>query len=107
AGGRQGSRQGVHGGVRVGHRQTVAVPDQPELTIQGWGPGSSRVATVSDDQDGPDGGRLDLTPDPQLDAHLTKAARRHLARELGWTPRATPVVPVAEIRLAPSRLPAE
>jgi alkyldihydroxyacetonephosphate synthase len=83
------------------------VPDQPELTIQGWGPGSSRVATVSDDQDGPDGGRLDLTPDPQLDAHLTKAARRHLSRELGWTPRATPAVPVAEIRLAPSRLPAE
>ena len=88
------------------------MPDQPELTIQGWGPGGSRVATVSDDGDRPDGdrpdgGRLDLAPDPQLDAHLPKAARRHLARELGWTPRATPAVPVADIRLAPSRLPAE
>jgi alkyldihydroxyacetonephosphate synthase len=37
--------------------------------------------------------------------HLPKAARRHLARELGWTPRATPAVPVRDIRLAPSRLP--
>src|SRR3712207_9332860 len=40
-----------------------------------------------------------------LDGVLTKAARRHLVRELGWTPRATPPVPVEEIRLAPSRLP--
>ncbi|MGY1672920.1 FAD-binding oxidoreductase [Geodermatophilus sp. SYSU D00710] len=63
--------------------------EQPELTVQGWGPGSSS-----------EGG---TEPDPA--AALPRAARRHLARELGWTPRPTPPVPVDEIRLAPSRLP--
>ncbi|TFV53796.1 FAD-binding oxidoreductase [Blastococcus sp. TF02A-35] len=66
------------------------MPEQPELTIQGWGPTPAGAAA----QDG-----------EGLDGTLTKAARRHLARELGWTPRATPPVPVDEIRLAPSRLP--
>ena len=56
------------------------MPDQAELTIQGWGPA-------------PDGGQT-----------LSKAARRHLVRELGWTPRETPAVPLDEIRLKPSRL---
>ncbi|WP_346621106.1 FAD-binding oxidoreductase [Blastococcus montanus] len=69
------------------------MPEQPELTIQGWGP---RPAGASAEQ-GPAG----------LDAVLTKAARRHLTRELGWTPRSTPPVPVDEIRLSPSRLPEE
>lgn len=68
--------------------------EQPELTIQGWGPP-------------PAGNSTDTAGDraPALEAVLPKAARRHLARELGWTPRSTPPVPVAEIRLAPSRLP--
>ncbi|CCG01208.1 FAD-binding oxidoreductase [Blastococcus saxobsidens] len=61
--------------------------EQPELTIQGWGP---RPA-----DDGSAG----------LEAAVPKAARRYLGRELGWTPRPTPAVPVAEIRLGPSRLP--
>ena len=56
------------------------MPDQAELTIQGWGPA------------------------PADGQELSKAARRHLARELGWTPRDTPPVPVDEIRLRPSRL---
>jgi alkyldihydroxyacetonephosphate synthase len=89
------------------------VLDQPELSIQGWGPGGPRIATVPDDPTGddpaegprPDAGRLALVPDPELRSHLPKAARRHLARELGWTPRTTPPVPVDDIRLAPSRLP--
>ena len=70
------------------------MPEQPELTIQGWGPH-------------PTGGSTDATGDraPDLEAVIPKAARRHLAKELGWTPRHTPPVPVAEIRLAPSRLP--
>ncbi len=70
------------------------MPEQPELTIQGWGPH-------------PTGGSTDAGGDraPDLEAVIPKAARRHLARELGWTPRHTPPVPVAEIRLAPSRLP--
>jgi alkyldihydroxyacetonephosphate synthase len=74
------------------------VGDQRELTIQGWGPGGGRVATVEE-------GSLDLTTDPDLRTALPKGARRHLARELGWTPRSTPPVPIREIRLAPSRLP--
>ncbi len=55
---------------------------------------------------GADGGsaRLELTAFPDLTEVLPKAARRHLSRELGWTPRRTPPVPVSEIRLAPSRL---
>jgi alkyldihydroxyacetonephosphate synthase len=61
------------------------MPEQPELTIQGWGP------------TGPD-----ADPDPV--AALPKPARKHLSRELGWTPRPTPPVAVDEIRLAPSRL---
>ena len=70
------------------------MPEQPELTIQGWGPH-------------PTGGSTDAGGDraPDLEAVIPKAARRHLAKELGWTPRHTPPVPVAEIRLAPSRLP--
>ena len=70
------------------------MPEQPELTIQGWGPH-------------PTGASTDATGDraPDLEAVIPKAARRHLARELGWTPRHTPPVPVDEIRLAPSRLP--
>ncbi|TYP83806.1 FAD-binding oxidoreductase [Blastococcus xanthinilyticus] len=64
------------------------MPEQPELTIQGWGP----PPAGTDPAAGPDGA-------------LPKAARRYLARELGWTPRPTPPVPVAEIRLGPSRLP--
>ncbi|SNS88235.1 alkyldihydroxyacetonephosphate synthase [Geodermatophilus saharensis] len=62
--------------------------EQPELTVQGWGPGGASEA-------------------PDLAAVLPKAARRHLARELGWTPRPTPPVAVDEIRLPPSRLPAD
>ena len=56
------------------------MPDQAELTIQGWGPAPD---------DGPT---------------LSKAARRHLVRELGWTPRETPPVPLDEVTLKPSRL---
>jgi alkyldihydroxyacetonephosphate synthase len=84
------------------------VADQPELTIQGWGPAGSRVATVAarEGADGTDDGVLELTPDPDVTTVLPKAARRHLARELGWTPRSTPPVPVRDIELAPSRLPA-
>jgi alkyldihydroxyacetonephosphate synthase len=65
------------------------VPDQPELTIQGWGPSGPSA------------------PDDDLSSSLPKAARRYLAKELGWTPRPTPPVPVADIRLTPSRLPDE
>jgi alkyldihydroxyacetonephosphate synthase len=61
------------------------MPEQPELTIQGWGPAGARPA--------------------DLEAVLSKPARRHLARELGWTPRPTPPVPVEDVALAPSRLP--
>jgi alkyldihydroxyacetonephosphate synthase len=67
------------------------VAEQPELTIQGWGP------------PGPGTTEADTGPD----AALPKAARRHLAKELGWSPRPTPPVAVADIRLAPSRLPEE
>ncbi|SDP02263.1 alkyldihydroxyacetonephosphate synthase [Klenkia soli] len=72
--------------------------EQPELTIQGWGPPGTRVAHVAD-------GSLELTPDAAIKRTLPKAARKHLARELGWTPRSTPPVPVESIELAPSRLP--
>jgi alkyldihydroxyacetonephosphate synthase len=65
------------------------VPDQPELTIQGWGPSGPSA------------------PDDDLSGLLPKPARRYLTKELAWTPRPTPPVPVEEIRLAPSRLPAE
>jgi alkyldihydroxyacetonephosphate synthase len=85
------------------------VAELPELTVQGWGPSGARIATVAAREDGadPDDGVLELTPDPDLREVLPKAARKHLARELGWTPRPTPPVPVREIRLAPTRLPAD
>ncbi|KQS60816.1 alkyldihydroxyacetonephosphate synthase [Geodermatophilus sp. Leaf369] len=38
---------------------------------------------------------------------LPKAARKHLTRELGWTPRATPPVPAADLEPRATRLPAE
>jgi alkyldihydroxyacetonephosphate synthase len=79
------------------------VPERPELTVQGWGPPSGRVATVTE-RAGTDDGVLELTPDVHLGSALPKAARRHLARELGWTPRSTPPVPLADVRLGPSRL---
>ncbi len=83
------------------------MPEQAELTVQGWGARGPRVATVTEgDGEGADG-VLDLSPDPDLRTSLPKAARRYLVRELGWTPRATPPVPVREIRLAASRLPEE
>jgi alkyldihydroxyacetonephosphate synthase len=80
------------------------VPEQPELTIQGWGPAGSHVTTVDNTDDAGDG---DLAPvaDPDLSRALPKVARRYLARELGWSPRPTPPVPVGEISLVPSRLP--
>jgi alkyldihydroxyacetonephosphate synthase len=62
------------------------MPDQPELTIQGWGPAPA--------VDG-------------LDAVVPKAARKYLTRELGWTPRSTPPVAVEEITLAEPRLTAD
>ena len=108
-----GAREGVHGfpcrrsragrrardGGRAGRSgQTVPVAEQPELTIQGWGPPGTRVAHVAD-------GALELTADAAVKRTLPKAARKHLARELGWTPRSTPPVPVDSIELAPSRLP--
>jgi len=78
------------------------VADLPELTIQGWGPAAARVATV-----GAGGSPDDApAPDPDLRGALPKGARKLLARELGWTPRSTPPVPVREIEPAPSRLPA-
>jgi alkyldihydroxyacetonephosphate synthase len=70
------------------------VSEQPELTIQGWGPSGSGAETE------PTGGA-----DPG--AALPKQARRYLVKELGWTPRPTAPVAVADIRLAPSRLPEE
>jgi alkyldihydroxyacetonephosphate synthase len=69
------------------------VAEQPELTIQGWGPHPGDSTDTGGEHA------------PALEEVLPKAARRHLARELGWTPRSTPPVPVSEIRLAPSRLP--
>lgn len=63
---------------------------QPELTIQGWGPSSPDPSSA---------------PDSDLSGSLSKAARRYLTSELGWSPRPTPPVAVSEIRLAPSRLP--
>ena len=67
------------------------MPEQPELTIQGWGPAAPSTTTDADD----------------LGGTLPKAARRYLTKELGWSPRPTPPVHVADIRLAPSRLPEE
>ncbi|MCW2578865.1 MAG: FAD/FMN-containing dehydrogenase [Blastococcus sp.] len=69
------------------------MPEQPELTIQGWGPTAPSNATAPADVAA------------ELEKSLPKPARRYLARELGWTPRATPPVAVEDIRLAPSRLP--
>ena len=69
--------------------------EQPELTIQGWGPAVS-TPTAAPHQ-----------PDEDLSDSLPKAARRYLTRELDWSPRPTPPVAVADIRLAPSRLPEE
>jgi alkyldihydroxyacetonephosphate synthase len=66
------------------------VAEQPELTIQGWGPHAPSAESDTD-----------------LSGAVPKAARRHLAKELGWTPRRTPAVAIADIRLAPSRLPEE
>jgi alkyldihydroxyacetonephosphate synthase len=64
------------------------VPEQPELTIQGWGPpGPAAASDLSDT--------------------VPKGALKYLSRELGWTPRPTPPVAVDDIRLAPSRLPDE
>ncbi|SOE00134.1 FAD-binding oxidoreductase [Blastococcus haudaquaticus] len=63
---------------------------QPELTIQGWGPADPLPSSA---------------PDSDLSDTLPKAARRYLTRELGWSPRPTPPVAVADIRLGPSRLP--
>jgi alkyldihydroxyacetonephosphate synthase len=68
------------------------VPEQPELTIQGWGPAGPGTTTP------PRGAEADLS------SSLPKAARRYLADALGWSPRPTPPVAVADIRLAPSRL---
>ena len=82
----------------------MSVPEQPELTIQGWGPAAGpRAATGTRGADGGHG-TPELTAFPDLAEVLPRAARRHLARELGWTPRRTPPAPVADIRLAPSRL---
>jgi alkyldihydroxyacetonephosphate synthase len=68
------------------------VATQPELTIQGWGPADPEPSS---------------TPDSDLTGTLPKAARRYLTRELGWSPRPTPPVAVADIQLGPSRLPDE
>jgi alkyldihydroxyacetonephosphate synthase len=68
------------------------VPEQPELTIQGWGP--TRPGTPPE-------------RDGDLSTTLPKVARRYLTKELGWTPRPTPPVAVADITVAPSRLPEE
>ncbi len=67
------------------------MPEQPELTVQGWGPAGAPAAPEA------------AAPDPG--AVLPRAARRHLTEQLGWTPRATPPVAVDDVRLAPSRLP--
>jgi hypothetical protein len=54
------------------------VPEQPELTIQGWGPAAGpRDATVARGADG-DSARLELTAFPDLAEVLPEAARRHL-----------------------------
>ncbi|HEY0507731.1 MAG TPA: FAD-binding oxidoreductase [Blastococcus sp.] len=69
------------------------MPEQPELTIQGWGPtGHSTPTEPAQAARG-------------LEESLPKTARRYLSRELGWTPRATPPVAVEDIRVPPSRLP--
>jgi alkyldihydroxyacetonephosphate synthase len=81
------------------------VPEQPELTIQGWGPAGPSATPATAEGGHDDGEGLEPTRDADLNGSLPKAARRYLGRELGWTPRATPPVAVADIRLAPSRLP--
>jgi alkyldihydroxyacetonephosphate synthase len=68
------------------------VPEQPELTIQGWGPPGPAASSA-------DSGTLTDT--------VPKGALTYLSRELGWTPRPTLPVAVDDIRLAPSRLPEE
>ena len=68
----------------------------------------ARAAGTDDPGLGPDRPRRRRArPTRDLEDALPKAARRYLARELGWTPRPTPPVAVDEIRLAPSRLPEE
>ena len=77
--------------------------DRPEPTVQGWGQPTGRIATVVA-REGNDDGVLELAPDVHLGRTLPAGARRHLTRELGWTPPPTPPVPVPEMQLAPSRL---
>ena len=72
------------------------MPEQPELTIQGWGPAAPSTTTSASTE-----------PDGDLSGAVPKVARRYLSKELGWSPRSTPPVAVADIALAPSRLPAE
>ncbi len=73
------------------------MPDHAELTIQGWGPPAGHGPTAA--------GESDHGGTGTADGGLSKAARRHLSRELGWTPRSTPPVPLEDIALSPSRLP--
>ena len=71
------------------------MPEQPELTIQGWGPA------------GPEPRRRRGRRRPRA-ATLPKAARRYLTPGAGLDARGPPRrSPVAEIALAPSRLPEE
>ena len=75
--------------------------DRPEATVQDRARPSGRVATVTG-QTGTDEGHP--APAPDLGGALPKAARRHLARELDWTPRPTPPVPLEQVQLPASRL---
>ncbi|QXG74546.1 FAD-binding oxidoreductase [Modestobacter sp. L9-4] len=76
--------------------------DRPEPTDQGTGPTDGRAATGAG-QEGTAEGR-GPTSDADLAGALPKAARRHLARELDWTPRSTPPVPLEQVQLSASRL---